>query len=148
MDNKDNIMIALLPITTDWSTLELPHLTLVYCGKVSDHKPTDFNVMAKDVASLAMISRPLSLMSMGVEKLGPPEDLVTAIILRPTTELMAMRNFVDQWDKSEWPSYRPHVTVGSYPLGQVVSPDPSQVAFDRIMIAWGEQQLTFWLKRA
>lgn len=145
-DNKDNIMIALLPITTDWSKLELPHLTLVYSGKVGDHKPTDFNTMAKDAASLAMISRPITLSVMGVEPMGPPDDVVAALILRPNPQLMAMRNFLLKWDRSKWPTYRPHATIGQYPAP--LSFQPSTLTFNKIMVCYGEEHLTFWLDRS
>jgi hypothetical protein len=55
-----------------------------------------------------------------------------------------MRNFVKQWDRSDWPTYIPHVTIGPYPSDQTFS--PSQIAFDRISVHWGEDCLTFWLR--
>jgi hypothetical protein len=61
LENKDSVMIALLPITTDWCKIDLPHLTLVYCGLVEEHEPTDYNMMAKDVASISMVARSISL---------------------------------------------------------------------------------------
>ncbi len=79
---KDHVMIALLPITTNWSTLEMPHLTLVYSGKIEDHKPSDLNTMAKDCSALAAISQPLTLLVTGVSVLGAPvEEMV-----QPTKE--------------------------------------------------------------
>lgn len=140
----DSVMIALLPVTTSWSKLEIPHLTLVYSGKISDHKLTDFNAMAKDAASLAMLTRALVLQVMNVDIMGPPEEQVDALILRPTTELMAMRSFVEKWDRSEYPTYRPHATIGDHPSGYTNL--PNQLAFDRVMVGWGEEQLIFWLK--
>lgn len=137
----DSVMIALLPITTDWCKQDLPHVTLVFSGLVTDHKPTDFNIMAKDVADIALIAKPFGLSVTGTEKLGPPEEQVSALMLRPTPELMALRNSLKQWDMSDYPSYIPHATIGPYPSGDTIP--PSQLAFDRLMIAWGDQQLTF-----
>ncbi len=137
----DSVMIALLPITTDWCKQDLPHVTLVFSGLVTDHKPTDFNIMAKDVADIALIAKPFGLSVTGTEKLGPPEEQVSALMLRPTPELMALRNSLKQWDMSEFPEYKPHATIGPYPSGDTIP--PSQLAFDRLMIAWGDQQLTF-----
>ena len=144
-EGEDHVMIALLPITTDWSTLDLPHLTLVYSGKVQDHNPSDFNAMAKDCYSLSMIGRALVIETSEVEDLGPEDDQSTVLRLRPTTELIAMRNFVRSWDRSEWPSYKPHVTIG--PAPQPTNPMPPMLAFDRLMIGWGEERLVWWLKR-
>lgn len=142
---EEHVMIALLPITTDWSTLILPHLTLIYSGKIQDHNPSDFNAMAKDCYSLSMLAQPIVIDTVGIEDIGPEDDLSTVITLRPTTELIAMRNFVKQWDRSEWPSYKPHVTIGASPQPQ--SPFPPMLAFDRLMIGWGEERLVWWLKR-
>ena len=140
-DHQDDIMVALLPMTTDWSTLELPHLTLIYAGKVADHKPYEFNNMAKDVSSLAALSRPIALEVMSIGPLGPPEDTVSAIMFRPKTELMAMRNFVEKWDTGKYPVYKPHATIGPYPSSPPMT--PSQIAFDRIAVCWGSDHLVF-----
>ena len=144
---KDSVWVGLLPINGDWSTLEKPHMTLVYGGVVSDYKPFDFNTLAKVVASVAMLSRPFTLTVMGVDRMGPPEDLVSALILRPTPELMAMRSFFDGWNKSEFP-FRPHAAIGSYPAPTSVAPPPTQVAFNKMMVCWGESDLTFNLNRS
>jgi 2'-5' RNA ligase len=147
-DFKESVMIALLPIHTDWCQLKLPHLTLVYAGDKENLKPTDFNAMAKDAASLAMISRPLTLEVLNKEEFGNwstnGDDRVDVFRLRPTSELMAMRNFVEKWNASEFP-FNPHVTIG--PVGTFVEVQPRLIAFDRIMVGWGEEYLTFWLKR-
>lgn len=140
----DSVMIALLPITTDWCKIDLPHLTLVFSGLVTDHPAGDFNAMAKDVSDLAQLARPIVLSVMKTDKLGPPEEPVSALILRPTTELIAMRNFVKKWDRSDYPEYIPHATIGPYPSGDTVP--PSLLAFDRIMVAWGNDQITFRLR--
>ena len=138
---NDKIMIALLPMTTDWSTLELPHLTLVFSGLVSDHPLTDLNAMAKDASSLAALSQPIMLKTMKMEKMGPPEDEVSAIAMRPNTELMAMRNFVEKWNRSQYTEYKPHCTVGPYPSVPSIFPD--QLAFNKIALCWGDTHLTF-----
>lgn len=141
-NHQDDIMIALLPMTTDWSTLELPHVTLVYAGKVEDRKPNEFNAMAKSVSSLAALSKPLLLSVMNIDKMGPPEDAVSALMLRPTTELMAMRNIVSEWDTGKYPVYMPHATIGPYPTSTNAIIN-QQIAFDRLAICWGQDHLVF-----
>ncbi len=64
-DFSDSVMIALLPTTSDWCHIELPHLTLVYVGEMDDLKPTVFNELAKDAAMLAMMARPITLNVIG-----------------------------------------------------------------------------------
>lgn len=141
----DDIMIALLPVNADWCTLDLPHLTLVYSGETKDHSPGDYNRMAKDVASLAMLSGPLSLDVMGMDTLGPPEDRVSVLLLRPSIDLLSMRNFVEKYNRSEYPDYKPHVTIG--PRAPESGSYPSRIFFDRLYIGWGEDEsLTFWMR--
>ncbi len=141
-------MIALLPITSDWCHIDLPHMTLVYAGEIKDLQSTDFNQMAKDAAALAMLSRPLTLQVLNREQFGNwsenSSDACDVYRLRPSSELMAMRHTVEGWNASEWP-FNPHVTIG--PPGTVVEMQPNYLAFDRVMVAWGQESLTFRLNR-
>jgi 2'-5' RNA ligase len=145
---KQSAMIALLPMTTDWCRIELPHLTLVYAGEIENHKPGAFNELAKDACSIAMLCRPLTLEVTGLEVFGnwtdDPDDKVDVFRLRPNSELLAMRRMVEQWNQSEFP-FNPHVTIG--PTGQGVPERPRLLAFDRVLVGWGDEYLTFWLKR-
>lgn len=142
-DDNQGVMIALLPITTDWCKIECPHMTLVYAGKKTELKSTAFNELAKDASALSMLSRPLMLKVTGVDLFGIEDD-VKVFTLRPSSELSAMRRFVDHWNASEHP-FNPHVTIG--PRDTVVEQIPSYLAFDRIMVGWGDEQLTFSMKR-
>jgi len=141
-------MIALLPTSTDWCKIALPHLTLVYAGETKKLNPGAFNELAKDAASIAMLSTPLSLRVTSREMFGnwsqKPEEAVDVFRLQPSSELLAMRRTVDSWNASEHP-FNPHVTIG--PPGTFVESPPTYLSFDRIMVGWGEDQLTFWLKR-
>lgn len=146
---SDGVMIALLPTSSDWTKLDLPHLTLVYAGAKTDLKPTDFNNLAKDAASLAALSNTIRLTVVGPEPFGPPGDQVNAFRLNPTTQLWAMRRFVEKWNKSEYP-FSPHVTIGPLNPAQSISPSyvqevPYSIAFDRVYLGWGDDSLTFYM---
>ena len=147
-NGKESAMIALLPMTTDWCKIDLPHMTLVYAGETKDLNPGEFNELAKDAASIAMLSNPITLQVLGKETFGnwseKPEDMVDVFRLRPSSELLGMRNLVENWNESEHP-FNPHVTIG--PVGSAVEMAPVYLAFDRIMVGWGTEYLTFWLKR-
>lgn len=143
-DNSNSAMIALLPTETDWCKIDLPHLTLVYAGEIDKLKPTAFNEMAKEAASLSMISGPIGLRVFSREVFGRNGDSVDVFRLQPTPELQSMRKFVEHWHASEFP-YNPHVTIG--PVGTFVEFVPKYLLFDRIMVGWGDEQITFWLKR-
>jgi 2'-5' RNA ligase len=144
-DDYDKVMIALFPIVSDWCAIDIPHLTLVYCGAIADLKPTDFNDMAKACSELACLSNPITLMVTGRSQMGdPPEDPVDVFTLRPTQQLMAMRSHVDDWDASTYPDFKPHVTIG--PVGTPVDLTPKYIAFDRLAVCWGVTQIIFSLR--
>lgn len=136
-------MIALLPTTSDWCKQNLPHMTLVYAGLIEDLGPTAFNEMAKDAATIAMLSSTLTVPVMGPDVFGD-EEKVNVLKLQPSSALMSMRRIVDRWDASEHP-FRPHVTVGAYMSG--IDVVPSSITFDRIYVSFGDDNLTFWLKK-
>lgn len=138
-------MIALLPVTSEWCRIELPHLTLVYVGETKDQKPTAFNELAKDASMLAALSSPLTLRVLGVDVFGD-EEKVDVLRLQPSPELWAMRRVVEKWNGSEH-SFRPHVTMGPTGTGTFIE-QPSYLAFNRMMVAWGKENITFWLNRA
>jgi 2'-5' RNA ligase len=146
-DFKNSVMVALLPIGSSWSRIELPHMTLVYAGEISDLDPADFNKIAKDAASIALMNRPITLMVADVEVFGE-EDKVDVLRFRLTSELEAMRHVVDGWNRSEFP-FRPHATMGPIGTRMLVQQHiPQQVTFDRVYVGWGEQSLTFLMKVA
>lgn len=141
--SSDGVMVAFLPTYSDWCKQELPHMTLVYAGVKDDLQPSDFNTLAKDAASLAMLTRSFGLRVTGVEVFGD-EEKVDVLRFQPTSELLAMRRFVDHWNRSEHP-FNPHATIG--PQGSSYGIDvPGVVGFDRILVGWGDESLTFLLR--
>jgi 2'-5' RNA ligase len=137
-------MIAFLPTTTDWCKIELPHMTLVYAGTTDTLKPPQFNELAKDAASIAALTGPFYLRNLGVAAFGDGPDQVNVFRLQPTTELWSMRRFVERWNASEHP-FNPHVTIG--PITPFVENSPQAIGFDRIMVGWGDDSLTFFLNQ-
>lgn len=135
----DSVMVALLPTTSDWCKIDLPHLTLVYCGKIPDLKPTTQNDLAKVAVTIAQVSNPLTLDVLGVDILGDKE-LVDVLLLRPTPELISMYKLLEFWDATEY-RFKPHVTIG--PSLSARDYTPSSLTFDRIMVSWGKDQLTY-----
>jgi hypothetical protein len=90
------------------------------------------------------LANPFYLLVKGVQQLGPDNDKVTALALQPTPDLWAMRKFVEKWNKSEFP-FTPHVTIGSLPsINDIL---PRSVGFDRLYVGYGQENLTFNLRR-
>lgn len=139
-ENSNDVMVALLPTKSDWCKIALPHLTLVYVGKIDDLKPTTFNDLAKAALSLALASKSLELDVLNIDILGD-EERVEAFLLRPTPSLLAMRSVFDSWNASKFTDYLPHATIG--PLGSFDGNQPATMTFDRILVSWGDQNLTF-----
>jgi 2'-5' RNA ligase len=142
---NQGVMIALLPISGEWSKLEVPHLTLVYAGEKNTLSELDFVELAKDAAMLAMMNRVTQLRVMGRDQFGGDgEDKVDVLRLQPSPELWSMRRAVERWNASQHP-FSPHCTIG--PAGTFIEMTPSYIAFDKICVGWGDEYLSFNMKR-
>lgn len=141
---SSGVMIAFLPISSEWCQLDLPHMTLVYAGTKDTLKVSDFNSLAKDAATIAMLHHPFALSVTGVEVFGD-EEKVDVLRFRMTPELVAARRIVEDWNASQHP-FRPHATIGPSqgPVSSVYEM-PRVVGFDRIMVGWGDESITFKL---
>lgn len=142
----NSVMIALLPITTAWCKQDLPHMTLVYAGEKDKLQDGDFNELAKDASTLSMLCGTITCRVLGVEVFGSDQK-VDVLRLEPTSQLLALRRVVERWNASEHP-FNPHATIG--PVGSSVQLQqtgdiPRWLAFDRVFVGWGEENLTFWL---
>lgn len=142
-DISSSAMIALVPVDAGWCKQDCPHLTLVYAGKIPDLVATAFNDLAKDAASLAMLSNSLWLKVTGLDVFGEDGDRVNVLKLQPSSELLAMRRVVEHWNASEFP-FNPHVTVGPSYLGVDVIPE--RIGFNQILVGWGNDSIPFRMK--
>lgn len=147
VDHSTSVMIALLPTSAEWSTLELPHMTLVYAGDIKDLPIGAYNEMAKECLMIAMSTNPITLKAFpgGLEVFGKDDEKVNVLRLIPTQDLMDMRKFVEHWNASEWP-FNPHITVNDFgdPLPEGI---PNFVVFNRILVSFGNDAQTFTLRR-
>lgn len=138
-------MIALLPISSDWCKIDLPHLTLVYAGKTDELPSTAFKDLCQDAAAIAQLSRPITLRVTGLDVFGPDGERVNVLKLLLTPELAAMRRSVEKWNRSEYTEYRPHCTVG--PVHETAPIVPGMIAFDRILVAYNDEHVPFWFSK-
>jgi len=142
MQENTEGMIALLPTETGWCNIELPHLTLVYLGEISDFKVTSLNDLVKEVISASRSTKPLMLKVLKTEVFGDDEK-VDVFRLEETKELLTLRSRFEEYDGSEFP-FRPHVTIG--PAGGQAMAKPLVLTFDRILLAWGDRQFHYRLE--
>ncbi len=138
---SQGIMIAFLPTSAEWCKVELPHMTLVYAGTIDKKSPSDFNTLAKDAAMLAMLSKPFALKVLKLDVFGD-EEKVDVLRFVPKPELSAARRSIERWNASQH-SFNPHVTIGPANTYVDIRDYPSIVGFDRIMLGWGDESLTF-----
>lgn len=142
-DFADSVMVALLPITTDWCQIECPHMTVVYVGERPALDPSTFNELAKDASAMAALCNPFYLRVTGIEVMGEAEK-VNVLTLLPTPELWALRQGLETWSASEYP-FKPHCTIG--PVGTPLGELPRYLAFNRLLVAWGDDRLDFSLNK-
>ena len=142
--HDDGVMVALIPTTSEWCKIPLPHLTLVYVGKVPDLMTSVHNELLKAAMSLSMTYSPITLDCIGVERFGDPDvDPVDVILLEPSSELEAMRRSVQEWNGSEHP-FTPHVTIGS--PGSIVGVTiPTSITFNSVQVSWGKENTGYKL---
>lgn len=144
-EHDTSIMIAFLPLEASWVKQDLPHLTLVFGGEISDRTDQDFKEMMADMVIAATLMPRFSLLSLGVEQFGEGVEQVDVLRFVPTTPLLAVHRVVERWSKSQYMSYNPHVTIG--PVGTANSVElPFRVHFDRILLAWGDKHYTCYLR--
>lgn len=138
---EKSVMIALLPTTTDWSKIRLPHLTLVYAGILDDLKISDKNDLIKEAQSISLKYKTLTLKVTGVQVFGASNDeKVDVLRLRSVPSLASMRKQVESWNASDFP-FNPHATIG--PEGSAPSMLPSFLIFDRVSVNWGDEEKVF-----
>lgn len=146
-DNNDGVMVALLPIISDWPNLEFPHLTLAFAGSASDLSPSDKDGLSKAALSIALMSRPITLRTLTKDVFGQGTDdspKVDVLRFHPNLELLKMRAIVEDWDVSDF-SFNPHLTVG--PEGSWNGVAPVFVAFDKVAFVVGNEAQEFQLHR-
>lgn len=163
---SDTAMIAYLPENGAWCKQDLPHMTLVFAGPIDQLQETDLNSLGKDAISAARITGPFSLPVTAVEQMGEGDDAVDALILYPTPQLLLARSVVSRWNKEDFPTYKPHATIGpvgsafadrvsyvddgsradvyrEYDRKYVAETLPDRLYFNRIVVCWGDDKLVF-----
>lgn len=142
-DNSDKVMVALLPIVSDWSQIDFPHLTLAYAGRTADLSTSDLDGLSKATMSIAMLCNPVTLRMLTKDIFGQgTEDSPKVDVLRfhPNLPLTKMRSLVSDWDVSKF-AFQPHMVIG--PAGTWNGVSPIMVAFDRVAFCVGNDRQEF-----
>lgn len=139
----DDIMVALLPQTAEWSTIDLPHLTLIYAGKIDAASTTTRAQMLKAAYEISEEFGVITLETVTRETFGEEGDQVDVLTLTSPNELLQMQAKVAMFNQSKHP-FNPHVTVG--PTGSLKEKNPTRITFDRVCVAWGSVMHIYKLK--
>jgi 2'-5' RNA ligase len=142
-EHTDDIMVALLPVESYWSTLEYPHLTIVYCGLVNEQPRYRYNELLKAANDIAQRTPKLHLRTSGVEVFGPEDKQVDVIRIELTPRLRLIRAILKPHDEGRFPEFKPHCTIG--PVGSARNNIPTIISFDRIVVAWGADRMAYQL---
>lgn len=147
INNDDGVMVALLPIISDWANIDFPHLTLVYAGEKSKLATPTLDGLSKAAYSIAMLGTPVTLRTLTKDVFGDGSDdspKVDVLRFHPNLDLLKMRAIVEDWNASQFP-FNPHLTVG--PEGSWNGIAPVMVAFDRVAFCIGDKRQEFHMSR-
>lgn len=132
----------LLPTWGEWSTLKLPHLTLVYAGEIHDLSNTLRGDLMREAQRISVQQTILALEVSGHEVFGD-EHKVDVLTFPLTPALVRMRLRLDRFNASQYP-FKPHATVG--PVGSLETvTQTKRITFDRIAVGWGEDRTVYRL---
>lgn len=137
-------MVALLPSNNYFSGVEMPHLTLVYLGKLSDLKQEVFQEVVYKVSHLASLISPFNVTGHKLEVLGPPGDQVEALTFKKHPKLSALRYFLEEYNASEYKEFKPHITINKRNEETFALPDI--VNFEKMVVSWGAHDVVFKLR--
>ena len=143
-EEKKEVIVALLPSEAYWCKQDRPHVTIAYLGETKDLSTTIFNEVAKDAASISMLTDPFMVKVIGTDIFGD-EEKVKVLLLTHTSELMAIRKLLEDWEINDRP-YVPHATIGPED-SFIETPSPMFLTFNRIAVYWGEDEIVFNLRK-
>lgn len=135
-EHKQSVMIALLPADdqdVSYVSIDLPHLTLVYCGEIGDTPPlSELGRMVEDISSSF---DPVEAKVAGVARFGDTAN----VVLFEHDHLGEMYSRVGFFSGSDHPHFTPHMTL-NYGKNLRKVELPETVVFDRVGLFYGEQQ--------
>lgn len=141
-DHSDQVMMAFLPAgNTGWCHIELPHVTVVYGGRIGrDIGPAGKHALLMRATQIAQRIGPFRTDVTGTDVFGHDEEAVSVLTLDHSPEMHYARSLVEEFNASEYTVFRPHATVG--PPGSV-DKVPGSLRFDRLAVSWGTEHTEF-----
>jgi len=142
--NKTKVIVSLIPDDTSWCLQDSPHMTLVYVGEIEEVKNYELGNLFKEVSELAKVTRPVLAKVDGHDIFGE-EEKVDVLVISKEKPIMDLRKSLSHWDKSIFPTFEPHATIG--PVGSFTGKIPMYLLFGKIEIMMGDTVLPFWLTK-
>ena len=137
------IMVCLYPAEgeADWSTEEPPHLTLVYGGKTgeSDVSQDDLLEVAQYISDQY---GPMSINADRLDTLGKTGE-ANVVMMERTPALIDMRRLLNKFNRSEFKTFKPHVTIDNDGDEGGMDEAPDNIYFDAIAVHYGDDVHVF-----
>lgn len=131
-DFSDSVMVAFYPAESYGSVMSPPHVTVVYAGEIGEND-IEFDDLraAFDAVRVDRFSAEVT----GQELFGEDEDTWVLTLEHPV--LREVRGQFDQYNRSEYTDYQPHLTLNVD--GEPLAEPPTNIDIDRIALHWGDQ---------
>lgn len=136
--NSGIAAVALPSLHHPLSYNDQAHLTLVYAG--DDPQGVNITGLRSVVKQLARGGAPFTAQIIGHDLFGDNSDEPVLLLEHP--EFKAMRRQLEQYNRSEYSQFRPHVAI---PTLNGINRIPQDVAFDRLGLWVDEDRQNWWL---
>ena len=133
--------------------VKFPHMTLVFAGEIDAPDAPTFKELALAGSHIAYTINTFPLYAGGLQTFGEAPDEVRVLRLHQSILLSGIRRSVEHFNRSEYKTYQPHITLENSP-GEG---DPAEIAefanrvsrdyilFTRLVVSHGEDHLEIGL---
>lgn len=118
------------------------HLTVVYGGE--DQELGKLQAMLRTVQQAAKMVDPFAARTGGVNHAFGEDHNETVLVCLLAPELVTLRSLGMQYNKSEYPEFRPHIALPNWKDLRGVR-IPRDVYFTQLSFWNGDDQVNFWL---
>jgi hypothetical protein len=138
-----SVLVCLLPSYVDVPEPDADlHCTIVWGGDWASHAASSIETLKGRCEFIARHFAPIEALVTGVDTFGQGVER-TPVLRLEHAHLYAMRVWCEQWNRSEYKEYRPHLSVSSFP-----SVFPKSIRFDRIALWLGDSRITENVERS
>lgn len=141
-----SILVAVLPSPgVDILGAEEPHASIVWAGPLNEADPGVVSELRTTVPFAGHFHQPFEAMVVGTDMFGQGDEQ-TYVLRLEAPQLYFLRNVFGALSKSEYPEFKPHLSVPKAPVSW-----PNKIEFTRIALWLGDarvepaERYTYWL---